>query len=344
MIGKNTKILVVGAGAIGGISAGLLARAGRDVEIVDRNRDLVEKVRANGLHVFGARGDFRVKVPAFPDLRQIAGKRDLVLLATKGTALPAVAEELLPVLDDGSAVVSLQNGICEEVIASVIGPQRTVGCVVGWGATMHAAGELEMTSRGELIIGRLDGRADPTLESVRDVLQAIVPVKISANIMGHLYAKLVINSCITTLGAITGLYLGEMLKSAKARVIFIEIIREAMDVAKAMDLNVEPVGNLDLVSFVEGRGFIANFKRHFIIRLIGRKFRKLKSSSLQSLERGERTEVDGFNGYIARKGQEKGVPTPLNGFLTRMVKDIETGTRRISPANFDDPFFERYAT
>jgi len=343
MIDQTTKILVVGAGAIGGISAGLLARAGRDVEVVDRNQDLIEKVRTDGLHVFGARGDFRVRVAAFSDIRQIAGKRDLVLLATKATALPAVAQELLPVLGESSSVVSLQNGICEETIASVIGEHRTVGCVVGWGATMHAPGELEMTSTGELIIGRLDGRIDPTLESARDVLRAIAPVKVSTNIMGHLYAKLVINACITTLGAITGLYLGEMLRSPKARAVFIEIIREAMDVAMAMNFHVEPVAKLDFAAFLKGRGFVANLKRRLIIGVIGRKYRKLKSSSLQSLERGEKTEVDCFNGYIAQKGEENGVPTPLNSFLTRTVKEIESGARRISPANFDEPFFDRYA-
>jgi 2-dehydropantoate 2-reductase len=254
-----------------------------------------------------------------------------------------VAEELLPVLGEGSAVVSLQNGICEETIASVVGPRRTIGCVVGWGATMHAPGELEMTSSGELIIGRLDGGIDPTLESARDILQAIAPVKTSANIMGHLYGKLVINACITTLGAISGLYLGEMLASAKTRRIFIDIIREAMEVAKAAAIKVEPVAKLDLASFLKGRSPVADLKRHVIIRLIGRKYRRLKSSSLQSLERGERTEVDSFNGTIAQRGQERGVPTPLNVFLTRMVKDIEAHVRTIGPANFDDPFFDRYA-
>lgn len=333
MIGQNTKILVVGAGAVGGVTAGLLARAGREVEIVDRNKELVDKIRADGLEVFCLRGGFIVPVAAFADIREIDGKRDLVLLATKATSLPTVAEELLPVLGNGSVVVSLQNGICEETIASVIGPRRTIGCVVGWGATMHSPGVVEMTSPGELIIGRLDGATDPTLGAVADVLRDVVPVKMSSNIMGHLYAKLVINSCITTLGAITGLYLGELLKSAGARVIFIGVIREAMAVAKAMGLAVEPVGGLDLNSFIRGRGFAADLKRHLIIRLIGRKYRRLKSSSLQSLERGERTEVDCFNGYIALKGQEKGVATPLNASLTRMVKDIEAGARRIGPEN-----------
>jgi 2-dehydropantoate 2-reductase len=153
----------------------------------------------------------------------------------------------------------------------------------------------------------------------------------------------VINSCITTLGAICGQYLGEMLRIRKARNMFIGIIREGMDVAGAMGLRVEPVSRLDLGSFLRGAGPASKLKRHALIRLIGFKYRKLKSSSLQSLERGERTEIDFFNGFIAARGKELGVKTPLNEFLTACVKDIEAGRREIGLSNFDDPFLEAYS-
>jgi 2-dehydropantoate 2-reductase len=336
MDAQNAKILVVGGGAIGGITAGFLAKAGRNVALVDKSRAIVDRVRAQGLHVSGAGGEFRACIPAYAGIEEVHDKADVVLLATKATTLPGVAESLRPVLHEGSRVVSLQNGICEEWIARVLGEDATVGCVVGWGATMLAPGELEMTSTGDFVIGRLDGRTDAALSIVRDILSSVQPTAISANIMGHLYAKLVINSCITTLGALSGLYLGKMLAAKKARVIFIGIIREAMAVAGAAGLKVEPLARLDFASFLKGDGFLGNLKRHLLIRLIGFKYRKLKSSSLQSLERGERTEIDFFNGYIARKGRELAVPTPLNDRLTAMVKEIEAGTRTISAANFTE--------
>ncbi len=77
-------------------------------------------------------------------------------------------------------------------------------------------------------------------------------------------------------------------------------------------------------------------KRHLTIRVIGMKYQKLKSSSLQSLERGRKTEVDNYNGYIAAKGRELGVATPVNTQLTSMVREIEKGTRKIAPENFDE--------
>jgi 2-dehydropantoate 2-reductase len=334
MDARDAKILVVGGGAIGGITAGFLAKAGRNVGVVDKNRAIIDRIRAQGLHVSGAGGEFRVTLPAYAGIEEVPDKADVVLLATKATTLPGVAEALKPALHEGSRVVSLQNGICEEMIAAVLGQDATVGCVVGWGATMRAPGELEMTSTGDFIIGRLDGRTDAALSLVRDILSSARPTTISANIMGHLYAKLAINSCITTLGAVSGLYLGKMLAAKKARTIFIGIIREAMAVAGAMGLNVEPLAHLDLASFLKGDGFLGNLKRHLLIRLIGFKYRKLKSSSLQSLERGERTEIDFFNGYIGRKGRELGIPTHINDRLTAMVKEIEAGTRKISASNF----------
>ncbi len=336
MDAKNAKILVVGAGAVGGVTAGFLARAGRNVAVLGRSPAGVERIRRQGLHIFGAAGDFRVSLPAYAAIEEVPHKADVVLLATKATALPGVAEALKPVLHEGSRVVSLQNGICEDVIARVVGEDATVGCVVGWGATRHAPGELEMTSTGDFIVGRLDGRTDDSLRTVEAILSDVRPTVISANIMGHLYAKLVINACITTLGAVSGLFLGEMLASNKVRLIFIGIIREAMAVAEGLGLKVEPVARLDFASFLKGRSPLGNLKRHALIRLIGFKYRRLKSSSLQSLERGERTEIDSLNGYIAANGRRTGVPTPLNDRLVSMVKEIEAGTRPISPANFAD--------
>jgi 2-dehydropantoate 2-reductase len=336
---KNAKLLVVGAGAIGGITAGYLAKAGRNVGVVDKSQSIVDRIRSEGLHVFGAGGEFRVSLPAYAGIEEVPEKIDIIFLATKATTLPGVAEALKPVLHEGSRVVSLQNGICEELIARVVGEDSTVGCVVGWGATMHAPGELEMTSKGDFIIGRLDGRIDAALPTVQEILASVRPTVISTNIMGHLYAKLVINSCITTLGAVSGLYLGKMLTSRRVRVVFIGIIREAMAVAGAMGLRVEPLARFDFAFFLKGPGFLGNLKRHALIRLLGFKYRKLKSSSLQSLERGEKTEIDFFNGYIGRKGRELSIPTPLNDRLVAIVKEIEAGRRAIGLANFEEPLF-----
>jgi 2-dehydropantoate 2-reductase len=342
MTDKGTKILVVGAGAIGGVTGGLIFRAGHDVRILEKNSRAVERIRSSGLAVRTPKEKFTVSPPVFADVAEIGGDMDVILLATKATALPDAVVGLKPLMRSGTVIVSLQNGLCEEIIAGVVGKEATIGCVVGWGGTLHEPGSVEMTSKGEFIIGRLDGVTDDTLLKVQSILSAAAPTTISANIMGHLYGKLIINSCITTLGAICGEYLGRMLKIRTARNMFIEIVREGMDVAGAMGLRVEPVSRLDFGAFLRGAGPLSKLRRHTLIRLIGFKYRRLKSSSLQSLERGERTEVDFFNGYIAARGRELGVKTPLNEYLTGCVKDIEAGRRKIGLMNFDEPFFDAY--
>jgi 2-dehydropantoate 2-reductase len=104
-----------------------------------------------------------------------------------------------------------------------------------------------------------------------------------------------------------------------------------------MELTVEPfAGKLDYYALIRGNGALDNLRRHLMIRIIGFKYRRLKSSSLQSIKRGKPTEVDYFNGYIAKKGAEHGVPTPINTRIVQMVKEIEAGTRKIDPANFLD--------
>ncbi len=341
MTGTDSRIAVVGAGAIGGITAAVLARAGFDVEVVCKHQDTVDRAVGPGLHVFGVMGDFRVPVKAVKSITNLSGAKDVVFLAVKAADAVPAAEELLQFLDDNSILVSLQNGICEDALAHVVGRGRVIGCVVGWGATMHGPAELEMTSSGEFVVGNIDHRDDVHLPAVKHMLDTIVPTRISENIMGELYAKLIINSCINSLGALTGLHLGRMLAIRKVREIFFEIMREAMATAEAMHIKVEAGGGgkLDYYEFLAPGGILSALKRHLIVRIIGFKYRRLKSSSLQSLERGRRTEIEYLNGYICDRAREHGVPTPMNDALVAMIREIETGSRKITPDNINEPVF-----
>lgn len=339
MLEHNASLAVVGAGAIGGITAAFLARQGWDPQLVTKRAAIAGLANDPGLRIEGVRGRFVQKVRAVPEIGDLQGPLDLVLLATKATEAVAAARALLKVLHEESLVVSLQNGISEEALAQVLGRDRVVGCVVGWGATMLGPGHLEMTSTGEFVLGDLDGQTRPELEVLARMLEAVVPTRVSANIMGELYGKLIVNSCINTLGAISGLYLGEMLARARARRLFVAIMAEAMQVAQAMHLKVEPGGGgkLDYYRFLEGHSPWDRWRRGLTIRLIGFKYRRLKSSTLQSLERGRPTEIGYLNGFICDQGRKLGVPTPLNDALVAMVRQIEAQERGLDPANLDDP-------
>ncbi len=124
---------------------------------------------------------------------------------------------------------------------------------------------------------------------------------------------------------------------------FIDVIREEVSVGKALGVEIEKyAGKLDFYDFAENNSLLATLKKHFLIRLIGFKYRKLKSSSLQSLETGRKTEIDFLNGYITEKAHTMDIKTPLNNFLVKLVKEIEAGTRKISYQNFELQFFNQY--
>lgn len=339
----DLKFLVVGAGAVGGITAAFLKKNGLDVQIVCKYDDYASLISDSGIEVSGVNGRFRVKMEAFATISQIKEKKDIILLATKATDMMEIARELKSVLKTDGFLISLQNGICEDDLASVIGREKIIGCVTGWGATMESKGKLVMTSRGDFILGYPGRDPDDYLLNIGEMISLVAPVRTTDNIIGHLYAKLIINSCITSLGAICGLYLGKMLMIGKIRRIFIEIIREAIIVAEKMDIKIEVFGSrLDFKEFVKGNNIFSHIRRHLLLIIIGFKYRRLKSSALQSLERGKPTEIDFLNGYIVRNAAKFGVLVPVNDIIVNMIHQIENNKREISITNFNETFFDSF--
>ena len=340
---KNLKILIVGAGGIGGITAAQIARAGYNVMVVDPFPGLSDKIENEGLDVSGFCGDFKVKVKAYNNIEEVEDKKDIVFIATKTTVLKEVCQAIKPLIKEDSVVVSLQNGICEDYILKIFGANRVLGCVVGWGATVKAPGVLQMTSGGNFMLGSPTKEIVNHYKAVGEILKTTATVEYTTNLIGSLYSKLIINSCITTMGAISGMTLGKMLLKRKLRNIFIEIIREAVKVAKAKGISIEKyAGSLDFYEVAENNSLLARIKKHLLIRFIGLKYRKLKSSSLQSLETGRKTEIDFLNGYICENAKKYEIPSPLNNFLVRLVKEIEGGSRQISIRNFDLQYFNQF--
>ncbi len=343
MNSKNLSILIVGAGAVGGITATLLKKAGHDVTIAVRSGAHAELAYQQGIEINGICGRHVVRMNAITSPEHCPSKMDLILLAVKNTDLETATKAYLPALKENGYLVTMQNGICEDRLVPLTGENKLIGCVTGWGATMENHGKLIMTSRGDFVIGYPGREADDFLAQTAAALSAVVPVKTTGNILGHKYAKLIINSCITSLGAVCGLYLGEMLSRKKVRNIFIAIIREAMAVADKSGIKVEVFGGkLDFTRFLSGNGRLSELRRHILIIIIGLKYRKLKSSSLQSLERGQRSEIDSLNGYIVAKGAAAGVPVPVNSTIVRIIHEIEEGKRKISYDNFSDASFSGF--
>ncbi len=336
------NILVIGAGAIGGITAARLAQKNIDVDLLVKYPDLKKLAKTRGLRVTGHHGNFTRKVNAYLPSDLLSETFDIVLIATKANDMREAAMHILPFLEKDSLVVSMQNGICEDELANIVGTHRTVGCIVGWGATMIEPGNYDMTSGGINVVGSLNGISAERITKLKKILNHLAPTYISNNIYGDLYSKLIINSCISALGAISGLTLGQMLKRKKLRKMFYQILEEAVEVANAMEIKIEPYANtIDYYKFLDP-GLVASARRQLIVTLMGFKYRRLKSSSLQSIERGKKTEIDYFNGFITRQAAKHNIDAPLNQKVTEMVKEIEKGERKPGLNNFEEEFFVKY--
>jgi len=338
--GKGQRLLLMGCGSVGGVIAGGLVRAGHDVTIVTHNEEIRRNIHEDGLRVITPEEKWAVPAAAYTRLEEVAGPFDAAYLAMKATEVEQAAREVAGYLGPQGYAVTLQNGVVEDRVGALLGRERVIGALVGWGATMHAPALYEMTSHGELVIGELDGQVTPRIQLLKATLEAVAPTTISANIYGALWSKLAINCVITPLGAVTGQLLGQMLRRNAARRLALAITSEVVDVAEAHGIVLEPVGGtlnihrlyLPPSRRAAGLGFDL-LPQHALMLLVGIKFRRLKSSMLQSIERGRRAEIDFMNGYVVERGQEKGVPTPVNAALAGMVREIEAGRRQANPGN-----------
>lgn len=332
------RCVLVGPGAIGGTVAAFATQAGFALDVVCSNAELAKQLRTEGFRLRGARGTHTVKLHTFAGIDSLEQGYDIAIIATKAFVMPELARQLLPKMQPDCLLLHMQNGVCTQLLADVVGEERCASCMVGFGATLYAPGDVEMTSLGELVIGMPDGQKNEKLDYLAGMLGSVLPTKISDNIIGELFSKLIINSCINSLGALTGGTLGRVLDEKKARQIFLAVAREGILVARGMGVRVPAYNgilNYNLLLLSKNKRFDALCETLF--RKIGKKkYSDVKVSTLQALECGEKTEIDYFNGYLAQKGAQVGVQTPVCTQLTAFIHEIERGERQISMENLQD--------
>ena len=338
MVSKQ-PILIEGIGGVGGVVAAQMIRAGLSPTLVTGNPEITDAIHRGGLDLTTPEQEFIVPARAFTSLSDLPGdaKFDAVYLLMKANGMVEAARASLPFLAKEGCVVTFQNGIVEDSVAEVVGPERVVSAVIGWGTEMLTPGIYKKTSGGRTFVGELDGTLSRRVMDLGLVLKSSAEVIVSPNIRGVLWSKLAINSMITTMGAITGERLGVMLRDRRARAIFLSIYREVIDTARGEGIiPVRVEAKPEIFYLARDANFFTKWLKHVLMRVVGFKYRNVKSSSLQSLERGRKTEIDFLNGYVVRKAKEAGVEVPVNQAVVRLVKEIEEGRRSIDPRNLEE--------
>ena len=303
--GEPIRVAVLGAGAVGCYFGGMLARAGHDVTLIGRPSH-VDAINQAGLHFEGLQFDEHVPVRASTDAEAVRGAR-LVLFCVKSTDTEHAAAQIAPWLDAEGIVVNLQNGVdnAERIQARV--PQTVIPAVVYVATEMAGPGHLKHHGRGDLVIGALGDRitADALAQVRRWFELAGVPVVVSDNVAGELWAKLVVNCAYNAISAIGQVPYGVMIGSAGVRETMRDVVNEVLAVAAANGVRMAP----DLLARV-----------YAIAEAMPTQY----SSTAQDLARAKPTEIDHLNGYVVRQGEASGVATPANRVLYALVKLMES--------------------
>lgn len=328
------KIAVVGAGAIGGIIGGVLSEEGEDIVLIDVDKDHVKAINEKGIKIDGARGELNVKVPALLP-NEVKETYDLIFFVVKATQTEDALKTSKNFLKDDSVLVCLQNGINEDYIALIIGERRTIGGLVGWGAENKGPGYLTQDSRGDFTIGELDGSITDRVKKIADILGKVEPVVISENIWGHLWTKLLVNSSMSAIGAVTGYTYGETLKDDLAKRLVVKVMTEIVDVAQALGIKMEPISGVDPV-IVTAKDEEKYQQVSAILDAVYAPHANVKTGALLDYKRGVKTEIGCWNGYVVEKAKEARVKVPVNSAIVGMVGEIENKKRKLTPENIKE--------
>lgn len=320
------RTAIYGCGAMGTVLGAYLNKNGHETILIDNYAEHVKALNEKGARVIRC-ADLTVPVKAIPP-DQMESKYDLIFLLTKQTSNKEILNYLLPFLNEDSTVCTLQNGVPEPSVASIVGKERTVGGTILWGATFIEPGVSELTNditKADCLfeIGEMDGVIGGRIKMVASALEKMGPVMITDNLMGARWLKVMFNSCWSGMSAALGCTFGDIIDTPKASACMSNIAHEAVSVCNALGYKMPLFREIDM-TLMGTIGTEEEFKNsQQIFYNILKDLRPAKASMLQDLEKGKLTEVGMINGYICDEGKKVGIPTPFNDTVVRVVSGIE---------------------
>lgn len=300
------RIVIVGPGAMGCLFAAFLSKTKDEVCLLDKHKERASQIQQSGISVEGISGDWQVQVKVAEDVKEIGGA-DLIIICVKSYDTKEAMLHAKSLVGEDTRVLTLQNGIGNiEILNEIVGSDKVIGGATNLGATLLDIGKVRHAGRGETVIGRVDGKIPVEMRSIRELFnKAGLQIRISRDIKGLLWSKLIINAGINALTAITRLNNGRLIEFEGTRRILREAVTEAIRVAKRKRIKLiydDPLAKVEGVCEATATNV---------------------SSMLQDVLKRKRTEIDFINGVIVRQGQELGIPVPINSLLVDLVKTIE---------------------
>lgn len=306
------RVVVMGAGAVGSFYGAMLARAGHAVTLIGRPVH-VQAILRDGLALEMAGAVQHIALHASDDPAALRGA-DLVLCCVKSGDTEAAARQMAPLLGAGTLVLSLQNGVDNAAMLARLLPCSVIPAVVYVAVALGGPGRVQHFGRGDLAIGAMPGGTQssvpewPTLQTLVDFFAAAqVPVRIVPDVAVELWAKLLVNCAYNAVSALAQMPYAKLAAQHGIRALQQDIVHEVIAVAAAAGVTLPLETSLQAVA-----------------RIAAAMPQQL-SSTAQDMARRKPSEIDHLNGYIARRGRELGVPTPVNRTLHALVKLVESG-------------------
>jgi 2-dehydropantoate 2-reductase len=330
------RLLIWGAGAIGGTIGAYLARAGHDVTFVDRAAEHVGALNARGLSISGPIAEFTAPAAAFTP-ETVNGQWETILLCVKAQDTASATHSLAPHLSPTGYVVSAQNGLNERVIAGIVGKARTVGCFVNFGADYLEPGCVLYGGRGAVVVGEIDGSTTRRVEELQRTLLDFEPNAImTQNIWGFLWGKMAYGAQLFVT-ALTNESIAAALADPVYRDLYIATAQEVLAVATAQGVSPEAFNGFDPHAFMPGTDRAIALHSLDDMVAFNRKSAKTHSGIWRDLAvRKRRTEADAQLGPVVTLGAQAGIPTPLTAKTIALIHEIEEGLRPLQLANLDE--------
>ncbi|WP_244969340.1 ketopantoate reductase family protein [Tissierella praeacuta] len=297
------RIAIIGSGAMGSLYGGILAEAGNEVYFIDVFEEHINKINNYGLCIVENGVERYIKnVKATINAKEI-GKVDLAIVFVKSTITDIAIKQNKDVLDKNTIVLTLQNGLGNiEKINSVVDISQIVAGTSSNGASMIEPGKINHAGNGGTTIGEIDGSMTERIKELGKILNIpkLGPVKISDNVMGTIWDKLLVNAGINPLTAITGLKNGQLLENEESILLLDKLINEGVEVAK-------------------GLGIKLGFEDSEYCKNVCKATSKNTSSMLADVINKRNTEIMNINGAIVREGRKLNIQTPANEMMTYLV-------------------------
>jgi 2-dehydropantoate 2-reductase len=332
----DQKIAVLATGANGSCISADLTRAGLDVAMIDQWAAHIEAMRANGLTIATDDDEYNVAVTAYhlSDVCTLNETFDVVLLTSKAYDSRWLSEFIKPHLADDGLLVAVQNCMTAEMIAGIVGPGRTVGCVVELSSQLFDPGEIRRnTDRGRTWfgLGAFDAAHADRIEDVAEVLRHAGTVDVTDDILSAKWMKLIVNAMTMGLKAILGANNEQVFKLPGARELFLRSGEEALAAGQSLGYKVVPIFGLKPED-VKNTNNLLETLLDKITRDVGP---TALNTVLQDHMKGRYSEIDLINGLIADESAKNGRPTPVSDVLVDLSRRIHAGELQPDPANLD---------